>query len=139
WITTAIATIVLLTIHGTAAFVLLLAGSFAAGWLASSARGGKVDVSLSLTDKLVLLGFAALITLFALPLPPLLAAHLIWLRLAGAGATLFGGGFSALPVFKALFEAPEVGVNAREFTLAFALSPISPGPLLNVLPFLGYL
>ena len=139
WITTAIATIVLLTIHGTAAFVLLLAGSFAAGWLASPARGGKIEVSLSLTDKLVLLGFAALITLFALPLPPSLAAQLLWLRLAGAGATLFGGGFSALPVFKALFEAPGVGITAHEFTLAFALSPISPGPLLNVLPFLGYL
>lgn len=139
WITTAIATIVLLTIHGTAAFVLLLVGSFAAGWLASPARGGKIEVSLSLTDKLVLFAFAALVALFALPLPPSYAAHLIWLRLAGAGATLFGGGFSALPVFKALFEIPGVGITAHEFTLAFALSPVSPGPLLNVLPFLGYL
>lgn len=52
---------------------------------------------------------------------------------------MFGGGFSALPVLKALFETPAVGVTAREFTLAFALSPISPGPLLNVVPFLGYL
>jgi chromate transporter len=139
WITTAIATVILLTIHGTAAFVLLLAGSFAVGWVASPARGGKIQVSLSLTDKLVLLAFAALIALFALPLPPPYAARLIWPRLAGAGATLFGGGFSALPVFKALFETPELGITAREFTLAFALSPISPGPLLNVLPFLGYL
>lgn len=139
WATAAIACIVLLTVGSTASFVLLLGSAFAAGWLASPARGGKLEVSLGLTDKLLILAALALIALFALPLPPALAARLIWARLAGAGMTLFGGGFSALPVLKSLFETPEVGITAREFTLAFALSPVSPGPLLNVLPFLGYL
>ena len=139
WGAAALTCVALLTIHGTASFVLLLAGSFAAGWLASPARGGRLHISLRLTDKLIALSVLALIALFAAPLPPQYAAYLIWPRLAGAGMTLFGGGFSALPVLKALFETPAVGVSAREFTLAFALSPISPGPLLNVVPFLGYL
>jgi chromate transporter len=139
WIAAVLACVALLTIRGTASFVILLTSSFAAGWMASPARGGKLEVSLGWTDKLVLLAVLALIALFAIPLPPDYAARLIWPRLAGAGMTLFGGGFSALPVLKALFETPETGVTAREFTLAFALSPASPGPLLNVLPFLGYL
>jgi chromate transporter len=139
WAAAALACVVLLTVRGTASFVLLLTGSFAAGWLASPARGGKWEVSLGVVDKLVVLAVLMLIALFALPLPPHYAGRLIWPRLAGAGLTLFGGGFSALPVLKALFETPEVGISAREFTLAFALSPVSPGPLLNVLPFLGYL
>ncbi|WP_442808673.1 chromate transporter [Trinickia soli] len=139
WASATIACLVLLTVHGTAAFVLLLAGSFAAGWIASPARGGKLKVSLSFADKLVVLALIALIVLFATPLSLYYATRLIWPRLAGAGVTLFGGGFSALPVLKALFEAPGLGVSAREFTLAFTLSPVSPGPLLNVVPFLGYL
>jgi chromate transporter len=139
WAAAAIACIVLLTVSSTASFVLLLGGSFAAGWFTSPVRGGKLEVSLNLTDKLLMLAVLALIALFAVPLPPAYAARLLWPRLAGAGMTLFGGGFSALPVLKSLFETPEVGVTAREFTLAFALSPVSPGPLLNVLPFLGYL
>jgi chromate transporter len=52
---------------------------------------------------------------------------------------LFGGGFSALPVLKTLFVTPAVGVTNNDFTLAFSLSPLSPGPLLNVVPFFGYL
>ena len=139
WAAAALACLTLLTVHGTASFVLLLTSSFAAGWIASPARGGKLDISLGVIDKLVVLTVLALIALFALPLPPHYAGRLLWPRLAGAGLTLFGGGFSALPVLKALFETPEVGITAREFTLAFALSPASPGPLLNVLPFLGYL
>jgi len=139
WGAAALTCLVLLTIHSTASFVLLLAGSFAAGWVPSPARGGKLHISLGLADKLIALAVLGLIALFAAPLPPQYAGSLIWPRLAGAGMTLFGGGFSALPVLKALFETPAVGVTAREFTLAFALSPISPGPLLNVVPFLGYL
>lgn len=139
WAAAALACVVLLTARGTASFVLLLSGSFAAGWLASPARDGKLEISLGLIDKAVVFAVLVLIALFALPLPPEYAGRLIWPRLAGAGLTLFGGGFSALPVLKALFETPEVGITAREFTLAFALSPASPGPLLNVVPFLGYL
>ncbi len=139
WAAAVLACIVLLTIRGTASFVLLLSASFLAGWFASSARGGKLNIALGLTDKLFVVAALALIALFAAPFPPEYAARLLWPRLAGAGMTLFGGGFSALPVLKALFETPEVGIGAREFTLAFALSPASPGPLLNVVPFLGYL
>lgn len=139
WVAAAIACVVLVTVQSTAAFVLLLASSFAAGWIASPARGGTFNISLSFADKLVVLALVALIVLFAIPLPPSIAARLIWPRLAGAGVTLFGGGFSALPVLKALFETPQLGVSAHEFTLAFTLSPVSPGPLLNVVPFLGYL
>ncbi|HEX7685191.1 MAG TPA: chromate transporter [Trinickia sp.] len=139
WVAAILACVVLLTLRGTAAFVLLLAGSFAVGWIASRARGGHVEISLGYMDKLLVLALGALIALFASPLPSDYAARLLWPRLAGAGITLFGGGFSALPVLKALFETPDVGITAREFTLAFALSPVSPGPLLNVVPFLGYL
>ncbi|MGN6651541.1 chromate transporter [Trinickia sp.] len=139
WAAAALACIVLLTIRGTASFVLLLTAAFLAGWLASPARGGKLEISLGPMDKLFALAVLALIALFATPLPPEYASRLLWPRLAGAGMTLFGGGFSALPVLKALFETPEVGMSTREFTLAFALSPASPGPLLNVIPFLGYL
>lgn len=139
WAAAALACVVLLTMHGTFAFVLLLASAFAAGWLVSPARGGRLHIALGLPDKLLVVALLTLLTLFATPLPPDYAARLLWPRLAGAGVTLFGGGFSALPVLKALFVAPEVGITSREFTLAFALSPVSPGPLLNVLPFLGYL
>lgn len=139
WAAAALACVVLLTIHGTASFVLLLAAAFLAGWLVSPARGGKLEISLGPIDKVFALAVLALIALFATPLPPEYASRLLWPRLAGAGLTLFGGGFSALPVLKALFETPEVGISTREFTLAFALSPASPGPLLNVVPFLGYL
>ncbi|HWX11314.1 MAG TPA: hypothetical protein VNZ04_04875 [Trinickia sp.] len=41
--------------------------------------------------KLFLLGLAALIALFALPLPPSYQLALVWPRLAGAAMTLFGG------------------------------------------------
>ena len=77
--------------------------------------------------------------LFALPLPRRYELALLWPRLAGAGMTLFGGGFSALPVLKTLFVTPAIGVSENDFTLAFSLSPLSPGPLLNVVPFFGYL
>ena len=66
---------------------------------------------------------------FALPLPHRYELALLWPRLAGAGLTLFGGGFSALPVLKTLFVTPAVGVTNNDFTLAFSLSPLSPGPL----------
>ena len=74
-----------------------------------------------------------------MPLPHRYELALLWPRLAGAGMTLFGGGFSALPVLKTLFVTPAIGVSDNDFTLAFSLSPLSPGPLLNVVPFFGYL
>lgn len=139
WSAAAIACVVLLLTHSASAFVLLLGGAFLAGWIASPARGGRLQLSFNRQDKLMVFVLASLVALFALPLPPRYQFALIWPRLAGAAMTLFGGGFSALPVLKTLFVIPPFGVALRDFTLAFALSPISPGPLLNVIPFLGYL
>lgn len=131
--------VVLLLAQGAGTFVLLLAGAFLSGWAASPARGERLAFSLGRGDKLLLAALVALVVVFALPLPPRYQFTLIWPRLAGAAMTLFGGGFSALPVLKTVFVVPPLGVTLRDFTLAFALSPVSPGPLLNVIPFLGYL
>ncbi|HEV3105239.1 MAG TPA: chromate transporter [Trinickia sp.] len=139
WLTAGIGFAVLLSGHGAAAFVLLLFGAFAAGWLASPSRDGHLEFSLRTSDKLLALALAGLVALFVLPLAPSVQRALIWPRLAGACMTLFGGGFSALPVLKSLFVTPVLGITMHEFTLAFALSPVSPGPLLNVVPFFGYL
>ena len=130
---------VLLGLHSAAAFVAVLAGAFFAGWITSPSRDGRLRVQFSHGDRLMACALVALIAVFAAPLPGQYQAALLWPRLAGAGMTLFGGGFSALPVLKTLFVTPELGVSPNEFTLAFALSPVSPGPLLNVVPFLGYL
>lgn len=132
---------VLLATRSASAFVLLLGGAFLAGWLASPAREGRLKLAFSRGDTALMAILGVLVALFALPLP-LAGNHLyflIWPRLAGAAMTLFGGGFSALPVLKTLFVVPSHGVTPHDFTLAFALSPVSPGPLLNVVPFLGYL
>jgi chromate transporter len=117
----------------------MLGGAFAAGWLRSRAHAAPLKVSLDAGEGQLLLALAALVVLFALPLPQRYEYALLWPRLAGAGMTLFGGGFSALPVLKTLFVTPAIGVSNNDYTLAFSLSPLSPGPLLNVLPFLGYL
>jgi chromate transporter len=90
-------------------------------------------------DWQMLTALCGFLVLFALPLPHRYDLALLWPRLAGAGMTLFGGGFSALPVLKTLFVTPAIGVSDNDFTLAFSLSPLSPGPLLNVVPFFGYL
>ncbi|RKP44906.1 chromate transporter [Trinickia fusca] len=139
WGAAVLACAVLLYTHNAAAFVLLLVSAFASGWFASRSRDGHLEFSLSLADKLLTLTLTVLIALFAMPLSTHYQVALIWPRLAGAGMTLFGGGFSALPVLKTLFVTSALGVSAHDFTLAFALSPVSPGPLLNVVPFLGYL
>lgn len=141
WGASAVTCAVLLTIPSTSAFVVLLGGAFAAGWFASPARGDQLAVSFSRGDKALVVVLAVLIALFALPLP-LAVQHpsiFVWPRLAGAAMTLFGGGFSALPILKTLFVGPTLGITQHDFTLAFALSAISPGPLLNIVPFLGYL
>ncbi|MEX3957057.1 chromate transporter [Trinickia sp. EG282A] len=140
WIAAVLASAVLLFAQIGSVFVLLLACAFFAGWAASPERTGRrLAFSLTRRDKLLLAALTTLIAIFALPLPAHYQSLLVLPRLAGAALTLFGGGFSALPVLKMLFVAPGVGVTLRDFTLAFALSPVSPGPLLNVVPFLGYL
>ncbi|MBU9215418.1 chromate transporter [Burkholderia gladioli] len=135
----AVSTVLLTLAHSPAAFVAILLGAFAAGWFGSRERGSAPRFVLLPAERAMLVVLALLVALFALPMPPAYEASLLWARLAGAGMTLFGGGFSALPVLKALFVTPAVGISERDFTLAFALSPVSPGPLLNVVPFLGYL
>ncbi|MEX3824149.1 chromate transporter, partial [Paraburkholderia sp. BR14262] len=122
-----------------AAYVAILLVAFAAGWLASPVPSQRLELRVTRRDGQLLAALAALIVVFALPLPHPLDSALLWPRLAGAGMTLFGGGFSALPVLKTLFVTPAVGITNDDFTLAFTLSPLSPGPLLNVVPFFGYL
>jgi chromate transporter len=133
------ATVLLALAHNPAAFVAILIAAFAAGWITSPEPGRRLRVVLRAREWRLLAALALLVGVFALPLPGDYETRLLWPRLAGAGMTLFGGGFSALPVLKTLFVTPGTGISERDFTLAFALSPVSPGPLLNVVPFLGYL
>ncbi len=135
----ALSTILLAFAHSPAAFVGILFAAFAAGWLTGPSQRDAVDFTLSKRDRSLLVLLGVLVLLFAVPLPGDYQAELLWPRLAGAGMTLFGGGFSALPVLKTLFVSPATGISDHDFTLAFALSPVAPGPLLNVVPFLGYL
>ncbi len=139
WIAAVLSCIALFYAHSPAAYVLLLGGAFAAGWLASPGHKARLRVSVGPRDCRLLFGLGALIVLFAIPLPHQYELALLWPRLAGAGMTLFGGGFAALPVLKTLFVTSAVGISDNDFTLAFSLSPLSPGPLLNVIPFFGYL
>lgn len=129
----------LMLARSPAVYVVILVGAFAVGWIASPVRRQPIVVKVERGDWQILAGLALLLALFALPLPHRYDLALLWPRLAGAGMTLFGGGFSALPVLKTLFVTPSIGVSDNDFTLAFSLSPLSPGPLLNVVPFFGYL
>ncbi|KXU89382.1 chromate transporter [Paraburkholderia monticola] len=139
WTAALLGSIALFYAHSAAAYVVLLGAAFGTGWFASPHRDSRLAVSLERGDYRLLAALGVLLVVFALPLPHRYELALLWPRLAGAGMTLFGGGFSALPVLKTLFVTPAVGVSDNEFTLAFSLSPLSPGPLLNVVPFFGYL
>jgi chromate transporter len=139
WIAAVLGCVVLFFSHSAAAYVLMLGAAFGTGWFASPVRDSRLAVSLKRGDWQLLIALAVLLMVFALPLPHRYELALLWPRLAGAGLTLFGGGFSALPVLKTLFVTPAVGISDDDFTLAFSLSPVSPGPLLNVVPFFGYL
>ncbi|MEX3931012.1 chromate transporter [Paraburkholderia phymatum] len=139
WTAAVLGCIALVGAHTPAAYICLLGVAFMSGWLHSDARGERLATTLSTGDWRLLIGLAVLLLTFALPLPHRYEVALLWPRLAGAGLTLFGGGFSALPVLKTLLVTPAVGITDNDFTLAFSLSPLSPGPLLNVVPFFGYL
>ncbi|MFC0696957.1 chromate transporter [Paraburkholderia humisilvae] len=139
WCAAVLGCAVLFYAHSAAAYVAMLGAAFAAGWLSSSVRGKRLTTSITANDWRLLVTLTLLVALFALPLPHRYELALLWPRLAGAGMTLFGGGFSALPVLKTLFVTPATGLSDSDFTLAFSLSPLSPGPLLNVVPFFGYL
>jgi chromate transporter len=139
WSAAVLGCIALFYAHSAAVYVVMLGAAFGAGWFTSRERGTRLTVSLERGDYRILAALSLVLVLFAVPLPHRYELALLWPRLAGAGLTLFGGGFSALPVLKTLFVTPAVGVSDNDFTLAFSLSPLSPGPLLNVVPFFGYL
>jgi chromate transporter len=140
WTAAVLGSIALIGAHTPAAYIGMLGAAFMSGWVRSDACGARLSTTLSTGDWRLLIGLCVLLLIFALPLPPhRYDLALLWPRLAGAGLTLFGGGFSALPVLKTLFVTSAIGVSDNEFTLAFSLSPLSPGPLLNVVPFFGYL
>ncbi len=139
WIAAALGCVALFYARSPAAYVAMLGAAFGAGWVISPIRNTRLVVSFGRGDRHLLIALCVLLVLFAVPLPTRYELALLWPRLAGAGMTLFGGGFSALPVLKTLFVTPAIGVSDNDFTLAFSLSPLSPGPLLNVVPFFGYL
>jgi chromate transporter len=133
------ATAVLALSHHPAAYVALLGCAFLLGWCTSGASASAVEFKAARAEWPLAAALVAMIALFAVQIPGPWERALLWPRLAGAGMTLFGGGFSALPVLKSLFVTSAVGVSESDYHVAFALSPISPGPLLNVIPFLGYM
>lgn len=139
WLAALLGCLTLAYARSPAAYVAMLGLAFAVGWFNSRAHKVHLAVSIARGDVQLIVGLCVLLVLFAVPLPHRYELALLWPRLAGAGMTLFGGGFSALPVLKALFVTPGIGVSDNDFTLAFSLSPLSPGPLLNVVPFFGYL
>ena len=139
WIAAVLGCVTLFYARSPAAYVVMLGAAFGAGWLVSPIRNARLAVSFKRGDWQMLAALCVLLVLFALPLPHRYELALLWPRLAGAGMTLFGGGFAALPVLKTLFVTPAIGISDNDFTLAFSLSPLSPGPLLNVVPFFGYL
>lgn len=139
WVAAVLGSIALFYAHSPVAYVVMLGAAFGTGWLTSPERDSRIVVSFARSDWQVLAVLCAFLVLFVLPLPHRYELALLWPRLAGAGMTLFGGGFSALPVLKTLFVTPAIGISDNDFTLAFSLSPLSPGPLLNVVPFFGYL
>ncbi len=139
WVAAVLGCVGLFYARSPAAYVVMLGAAFGSGWLVSPARNTRIELSIERGDWQMPAALCVLLAIFALPLPHRYELALLWPRLAGAGMTLFGGGFSALPVLKTLFVTPAIGVSDNDFTLAFSLSPLSPGPLLNVVPFFGYL
>lgn len=120
-------------------FVGVLGGAFLLGWLISrTAEPAASELRLSTSDRLILSITGLLLVAYAV-LPA--GVSFVWMpaRLGGAGLTLFGGGFSALPVLRNLYVGTTPMLTEAAFRSAFSLSSVSPGPLLNVVPFLGYL
>jgi chromate transporter len=132
-------TLLLLEFNHPATFVGVLTGSFLIGWMAGPRQKSPPLIPLlNAHDKFSLVFFPAVLTVFAFV--PLNSSRVLDIvRQAGAGLTLFGGGFSAIPILKGLFLAGNQTLPAAAFTAAFSLSSIVPGPLLNVVPFLGFL
>ena len=132
--------------HVPGAYLAMLGGAFALGWFYdpqvrgdAAPPGPPPRLDVTRQERLLFAAMTALLLIFAAPLPHAWDRILLWPRLGGAGLTLFGGGFSAVPILKTVFVTPAIGVTDNEFTLAFTLSQLAPGPLLNVVPFLSYL
>jgi len=145
WSVVVLAIATLMFARTSAVYVALLAGTFATGWFSAAKPAAPIRLETALSNRerrrdwLLVMMLGLLIVTFSLPVAPRNEMSLLWPRLGGAGLALFGGGFSALPVLKTLFVTPAIGISEDDFMLAFALSPIAPGPLLNVVPFFGYL
>lgn len=124
-----------------AVFVGVLAAAFACGWFSGPRVTARLVLpSLSRPEQGALAFYAvALATFIGVPLGVTTGLLVDTLRQAGASLSLFGGGFSAFPVLHSLFVAGPQGVAPDTFNTAFALSAMVPGPLLNVVPFLGLL
>ncbi|QYD68199.1 chromate transporter [Paraburkholderia edwinii] len=139
----AIATLLLWLEPAPAVFVGVLCGAFAFGWLTGPRRGRDARArlpSLARHEWAAFGFYAVALTVFALvPLDAVPSRTIDTLRQVGASLSLFGGGFSAFPILRSLFVGGAHGVSADTFNTAFTLSAIVPGPLLNVVPFLGQL
>jgi chromate transporter len=145
WSIAVLAVVTLTFARTSAVYVALLAGAFAMGWFSAAKPAAPIRLATGLSNRerqrdwLLVTVLVVLTVMFSLPVAPHNEMSLLWPRLGGAGLALFGGGFSAVPVLKTLFVTPAIGISENDFMLAFALSPIAPGPLLNVVPFFGYL
>jgi chromate transporter len=139
----AISTLLLWLEPAPVVFVGVLCGSFAFGWFTGSHKNSDARATLPplARHEWAAFGFYAVaLAVFALvPLDAVQSMAIDTLRQAGASLSLFGGGFSAFPVLRSLFVGGAHGVSADTFNTAFTLSAIVPGPLLNVVPFLGQL
>jgi len=140
WVTGAMGFVLMFLWPHPAIYVLSFVGAFIMGW--ASCKAEKLTASGGSTRRfssglvLYLCLLAACVTVYAFPIVSMNASLGSWIRLPGAGLTLFGGGFAAIPVLDSVFGGI---IDPGDFSLAFALSALSPGPLLNVAPFLGYL
>lgn len=136
-----LATLLLLAVPSPAVFVGVLVAAFTYGWVTGPRGAARVKMpSLSRTEWAALCLYGAALATFALvPLDAVQSRAVDTLRQAGASLSLFGGGFSAFPVLRSLFVGGAHGVSADTFNTAFTLSAMVPGPLLNVVPFLGML
>jgi chromate transporter len=120
-------------------FVGVLGGAFLLGWFTAPTQRSTFTRVPPQRQDLLTLALAGLLLGAYVVLPAGVAAALAPIRYAGAGLTLFGGGFSALPVLRELYLGGIAPLTDAAFRMAFSLTSVSPGPLLNVVPFLGYL
>jgi chromate transporter len=132
------ATMALCMAPGPVTFIAVLGGAFAFGWWhASSSLPAQPWPSMPGPEKTIFALLALLVVVYV-ALPAGTCTLVDALRYAGAGLTLFGGGFSALPVMHTLYLTGARALPPEVFRAALSLSSFSPGPLLNIAPFLGY-